>query len=394
MKSNNYIFILFSVLFLFSCEKEIEFKGDISNPLLVMNSFVMPDEVIKVSLTQSRFFLYDSDKNYKRISDAKVELYVNGEYKEDLSFAKLPYYNEYSPTQVGEEEVYLSNYKPKPGDKLQLKTSTPKFGKVSSEVITMPKTIEVSSIEKSNYRANAVRIDGWYYNDIPIDMSEFGNEDDEENDDDEEHTITYSYRLKEDLDLSFDFQDEAGVNNFYILEIENKKVYKDGTERNMIISYVNDIDVEENYFEDNVFYGAENSFKVNNNIFSQSLDLGLDIFGFEDDYYSYYFMFEDALFNGEKLTLDISLNIFDYSVNLSELVENKLIVRVFHLSREYYLYRKTVNAYHNSSGGLFSEPIQIFNNINGGIGIFAGTTTTEFEIDLPIEEVQIEEIMN
>ena len=40
-----------------SCEKDIEFKGKVTDPLLVMNALLTPESVVSVQLSQSRFVL-------------------------------------------------------------------------------------------------------------------------------------------------------------------------------------------------------------------------------------------------------------------------------------------------------------------------------------------------
>ncbi len=131
------------------------------------------------------------------------------------------------------------------------------------------------------------------------------------------------------------------------------------------------------------YYGNYNYFVINNNIFHQSLEIGLF-----DTFYdgNYYFIFDDALFDGEKITFDISMNLYYFGIHeLNPLVDNKLIIRMYHLSKDYYLYKKTLDAYNSSFGSMFTEPVQIYSNIKGGIGIFAGKNISEYVIDLPID---------
>lgn len=40
-----------------SCRKEIKYKGDAEDPLVVVNSIMEADSVIKIHVEQSRFFL-------------------------------------------------------------------------------------------------------------------------------------------------------------------------------------------------------------------------------------------------------------------------------------------------------------------------------------------------
>jgi hypothetical protein len=80
-------------------------------------------------------------------------------------------------------------------------------------------------------------------------------------------------------------------------------------------------------------------------------------------------LFTDDLFNGEALSLDI----------LTESYRPKVILRT--VSSHYYLYKKHLYAHlnyiNNSSSLLMSaEPVKMFSNIHGGLGIFAGYSET------------------
>jgi hypothetical protein len=53
------------------------------------------------------------------------------------------------------------------------------------------------------------------------------------------------------------------------------------------------------------------------------------------------------------------------------------------LSPSYYMYLKTREA--NSDSDLFTEPVQIYTNIKGGIGIFGSYSNSTHRIELTID---------
>jgi hypothetical protein len=57
------IALFVSTLFLISCQKEIDFKGDVSEPRLVLNALVELDSAFRVHLARSRFFLDNSPQS-------------------------------------------------------------------------------------------------------------------------------------------------------------------------------------------------------------------------------------------------------------------------------------------------------------------------------------------
>ena len=62
----------------------------------------------------------------------------------------------------------------------------------------------------------------------------------------------------------------------------------------------------------------------------------------------------------------------------------KLILVVTTYSRDRYLYEVTEQMYEDDPyATLFSEPVQIHTNINGGIGIFGASARTSFSIEMP-----------
>lgn len=98
MKSIKYILIPIIALFLFnSCEYEIDYKGDLPKDKLVVSSFIEADSVISFSLFTSAkpgtFMQNDFDspfksnksQSYSSVSNAKAELYINGNLKQTLN---------------------------------------------------------------------------------------------------------------------------------------------------------------------------------------------------------------------------------------------------------------------------------------------------------------------
>ncbi|HPH57343.1 MAG TPA: DUF4249 family protein, partial [Bacteroidales bacterium] len=54
-------------------------------------------------------------------------------------------------------------------------------------------------------------------------------------------------------------------------------------------------------------------------------------------------------------------------------------VQLQNISPSYYLYLKTFSEYSNSID-FFSEPIQVFSNVSGGIGIFGAYSSNVIEL--------------
>ena len=97
-------------------------------------------------------------------------------------------------------------------------------------------------------------------------------------------------------------------------------------------------------------------------------------------------LLKDELFNGREYTQRIN---YDYqipfllgdtmpndSIDLSKLVSTYLITELRTLSEDYYLFQSTYTTYQFSSGDPFAQPVQVYNNVENGFGIFAGFSST------------------
>lgn len=73
--------------------------------------------------------------------------------------------------------------------------------------------------------------------------------------------------------------------------------------------------------------------------------------------------------------------IFSLKFLVEKFGTDNLHIQLKHISKEYYQYRRTSNNARWNSGNPFSEPVQVFTNINKGYGIFAGYGSNMKKID-------------
>ena len=71
------IYLIAAILLLAGCEKQIDFRGEESSPVVVLMSKPEVDSAVAVRLTYSRFFLSASN-SFRVISNADVRLSANG----------------------------------------------------------------------------------------------------------------------------------------------------------------------------------------------------------------------------------------------------------------------------------------------------------------------------
>ena len=93
-------------------------------------------------------------------------------------------------------------------------------------------------------------------------------------------------------------------------------------------------------------------------------------------------IFTDELFDGkthtQRINYDYQLPFFESdtfsqdSFNIEDFVSTYLITELRTLTEDYYLFQTTYTKYQFSSGDPFAQPVQVYNNIDSGFGIFAG----------------------
>ncbi|MDR2684203.1 MAG: DUF4249 domain-containing protein [Prevotellaceae bacterium] len=337
--------LIFAAATLISCEKIIEFNNDETKPVLVVNSFVQPDSTIIVEVSESHFFL--ANNAVKFIKNADVQLFVNGEMIE-----KLPFYEEYFFPEIIDENgdtlsnrfdsyrqnIYASTHKVQSGDKIKIQVSSPNFEKSVWGETVVPNPPQIIDVK-----------------------AEF-------------ETINYESEIK----FTVKFQDNENEQNYYRLVLGYYQCVTDTSE------YINPKKYQ---------YNLNYYLKTDDIVFNSNPDI-LPI----NEKFAKYYIFSDELINGKEHSLsfmpsyrnpEFSIKYYpendkyfiykteydyDYQAGLSyEYVYmiDIFVVKLQSISKEYYHFLKTMNAsYSESMTGFFSEPTQVFSNINnGGIGI-------------------------
>jgi len=318
--------------FLFACEKEIKFSGEEMKTQLVLNGLLTADSVVKINLTSSRFFLDDAD-TFKNIDHAIVTLWKEGNKIEE-------------PANAG-AGFYVGRTIPKPGNNFRITVSCEGFdpiecstGVVSSTPILSADTIHFS--EQRLYSDDFMSDDGNYY----IDST--------------------SYYLKTNFDLCFTFKDSIGIPNYYTIKVYMKYYYKNGESFCLPLIFNS---------EDLVFQRGNTGVG-----FLESVDYLKTAF------------FNDELFDGKDYKLTISAKNWDdmhvgkdYTIPGKvdpEPVAKEITLELQSLSYEYYMYLKTREAQSKMSKLIesFSESVQIYTNVKGGIGILGSYASSVYRI--------------
>ena len=312
-----YIAILLTAVVFTSCQKVIEFNGEITEPIVTVNSLLSPDSIVSAQISLSRFFL-SNDTVYSMIDNAQTNLFVNGTLKETLSYKS--------------NGVYIGTYKPVAGDSLSLQIKIPGKNDVtcatslkSTPVITSIDTNTVSTQKKTPITVTKI-IDPTH---IKLD------------------TIGYGYEHK--MICVLHFTDDGADRNYYRLAVTTKTTI--GTKKTYNYS-VN--------FDDVVSGNTNNNIGPPTSLVSNK-----------------YNIFDNELFKGKQYGLKFSI-LYNNNVFLPGIIKNpnnqEITINLQKISHSYYLYLQTRAGIKTNT--FFAEPVQVYSNIDGGLGIMGSYTNS------------------
>ena len=338
-----YIALFLSVFIFNSCEKEIEFNGEITAPLLVVNSYITPDSVVSAHVSESRFFLKDSI-TYRNVDNAEVAVWVNGTLKEKMTLT--------------EKGMYRGTYTPAVGEIIKLVVNVPTINEVTSEALMYARPV-INSVDTVNI---------WTGKQYQVQTIGYSNG----NGTTVYRTDTMEIKDGHTIEYTLKFNDNAREKNYYRLIVVSTSHYTN-TDTITNITYENEQDLYSFNFTDVVSGNNSNT----------------DPLSFEGSAYNPYCIFSDELFNGKTypLTFSTSEDIYTYMPPYGRTIKpdrKKIRIYLQSISKDYYLYLKSRVA--SADVNFFSEQVQIHNNIVGGVGILGSYTASDaFVIDLQVK---------
>lgn len=132
------IYILVTLCIVTSCYKDIDLEKYKPSPKIVINSILSSDTVVMASVSRTWFFTEDNPNVI--LSEAKVKLYVN-----DLFCEELKYEAEVDKDNLNAKGMFVSSIIPKPGDKIKIIAKTI-YGTSFAEDV-LPVKIDLDKIE-------------------------------------------------------------------------------------------------------------------------------------------------------------------------------------------------------------------------------------------------------
>lgn len=337
MKRISLFILLFPVLGLASCTKEISFNGDESEPKLVVYSVARAGEPLQVEVSHSAFFLKSGPlKSYMELlkpEEGSVRLYVNGSaipyaltrrepQMIDVDGDGIPDYSSMPDAPL----YYDSTYIPAEGDRLRLVVSFPGFDEASAETqVPLCTTLEVKS---ATGRENTEDdISSYRYYDLTLTIHRGGDP-------------QYYYGIRPYIWMEYTYEEGTDSTTFsYDLQSDDFLFQGNGSGMDQLTQLMGD-DVSM-LFADSKIPEADYTFRCN--------FLGYDADNLRDKgmlSVKYYLVFT---------TMD----------------------------RDLYYYRTSLaTANGSSSFSLFSEATSIYSNVEGGYGCFCAASAKKIALGL------------
>uniref|UniRef100_UPI0032174DED DUF4249 domain-containing protein n=1 Tax=uncultured Draconibacterium sp. TaxID=1573823 RepID=UPI0032174DED len=329
-----------------SCEKTIDFNSDQVKPKIVVNALLTQGTKVSVSITKSKSLLSDKDY-FEVLANAKADLYVNDEFVETLEFEsradtleKHYHYGAITKTPV-DKGVYTSETEVEAGKTYRLEVACDGMDNVSCET-TVPMPVEIISVDTVTVVADENEYYGKYL----------------------------AYRLK--------FKDPEDMSNYYRFQMD----YTRGT---VLTRYADEqyVNTDTVVLYESYYYG----YQLDDPIFENSENEANDIvMGTPENQYA---IFTDKKINGKEYTL--SSQLFNYSNSYSEeqAPGNFMTYRLtlYSINKDYFDYLNTVNYQSWYSDDYFSEPVPVYSNVEGGLGIWSSAGISQYNLtegDYPV----------
>jgi hypothetical protein len=360
MKKNSYILLIAIITLLLSaCQKEIEFDEKLIQPRLVINSFIAADSLIDVKVSASKS-IPGLEKTFPWPDDATVKLFVDGIETETLEVYYIEaeetpndiwfYYDNTKPT-CGYRSV---STKAETGRNYRLEVTHDDYDMASAETF-LPHKPEIINIKTEDITEN------YYGQDL------------------------------RGIQVTLRFKDVPNEKNYYRLNISTftgnwfpNFDTKDDTTGVIQLSHNN-------------IGNVSSSDKLLNQNEEDANDF---LFGSPGNAYN---LFTDDLIDGKEYELTFSIypnnNTIWYNGELMVFGEKpgefyQITIQLQTITKDAYLYMRSSYAQRWYGNDFFSEPVQVYSNIENGVGIFAGFNPSMFEIskgEYPVEGIEYRE---
>ena len=301
------------------CEKVIDFDGEVTQPRLTLSSHAEVGEPLTVYVASSVFFL--SDQKYGKALTEGLDTLRGGV----RCFVNGETASRAMELQSGRDESSLcyvsAGYIPAPGDRIRLEAEFPGFDPVRAETV-VPRVPACELVSVKRVRMDLSGKD-WLY------------------DDDTEYY---------ELEITLAVTDDASYDKYYFLQPYSLTFDPWDPEDAYRIPY---------------------EFSSNDVVFRETA--GADALSLLSD--TQYF-FSDALIKGQR---------HEFTITVSMLPPREQVlffgIQLAAVTESLYWYDVSYAQALSSAGGLFSEGVTLFSNVEGGYGVLDAAASVVLEVD-------------
>lgn len=305
-----------------SCMKEVDLEHLRPDPKLVLNSVASQGEPLKASL--SRTWFYTDNYPNVTIEDAKLNLYVNDRLIGEMNW-------EVEESEYYSTANYVSSYIPVAGDKIRIEAEKDGFRGVMAEDV-IPGKPALKKLVGETYKEDS------------------------------------PYYSSEKRRYKVTFSDDPRANDCYLISFSlGRPTYDHENNQGSVPTFTGEYSWSQEYID-----------FTSDPVFSDKISILDRVLG--NDWLSGYGgrPFSDELFNGKEytMTLDSNSGSYTYWPYEEEQMPDSIRVYLYAISEPYYKYLSAVASL--SDGSLnndladigLAEPVRVFSNIKGGLGIF------------------------
>lgn len=340
MKASKYILLLMLSLVLFSCRKELDYDDLGFEPQMVLNGLIYQDSVMVINVSRTQSIL-ENNKIFPFLDSAEVQLYENDIYIEDLLFDSIGYYH--STITAKANTSYRIEAKTD-----EIETATAEFSfkglttisltNISYEIRDTVVTYDDITEGEIFYRLNNPEITD------PIPSKD---------------TAVMLVLLNFDIEFTDDaneenYYDYSGYGNF--CQVYHSGYHSSGNEVNVTLFEERNSAYPSfrNYHDYDIFF-PDGSSSSN---------------GYRQGGYM-----TDELFNGQKVSLKLSTSYYTGTLDPIEII-------LLSYPSEYIEFHTSGYRYIEANDNPFSQPTNVYTNIENGLGIVCAVSNSKQIINL------------
>ncbi len=317
------ILIILSIIFVAtSCHKVIDLDVSDAEKKIVINGILYPDSIVRVNISRSLGVLEEDSTEFQFLNKATAKLYENDNYIETLVFDSLGFYH--------------STIIPDLTKKYKLEVESEGIEKAVGRIeLVNPIEFAISDMEYSVEEITET---------ITMDYENF-------EDDFESFDTTF---IQVYFNCKFNIPDPADQENYYAIV-----AYSYSADIGELIAFTYDENNEEVIY-DGFFMEESEMQAVHAHYYIENNYTFIENSSFYDNGFQ---ILKDNLFSGQNLSLNMNISFRTFDLQ-------PIYMKMYSIPKDYIDYIKSEEKYWQAHENPYTQPVNVFSNIENGFGIF------------------------